>query len=160
MKRNRIFIPLILGLFALSLQTPKTIAFSDPIGVFARIDKVVFEPNASAPERIQVWGAFAIAGNQPGSSYQPVQRGYLYFSLKPDKEEICRKEWNDLQAVSGTDQIVAFGRRYEPVHLRKAADKPADPDVYPLGTGVSKIRSQDGRDYPPIRDLRALPREQ
>jgi len=35
---------------------------SDPVGVYAIVDKVVFEPNETNPERIQVWGAFALSG--------------------------------------------------------------------------------------------------
>ena len=37
---------------------------SGPIGVYGIVEKVVFEPSASAPERIQVWGAFAYAGDR------------------------------------------------------------------------------------------------
>jgi hypothetical protein len=158
MKHRLFLIALITGCFTLSPQMPITNAYSDPIGVFARIDKVVFEPNAVAPERIQIWGAFALASRESGSSYLAAQRGYLYFSLKPGKEEICRKEWADLKAVAGTDQIIAFGRRYEPARLRKATDQPVDPDVYPLGTGLVKIADR-GNDYPPIHDLRSFPKE-
>lgn len=158
MKHRLILFALITGCFTLSLHMPITNAYSDPIGVFARIDKVVFEPNAVAPERIQIWGAFALASGQSGSGYLAAQRGYLYFSLKPGKEEVCRKEWADLKAVAGTDQIIAFGRRYELPRLRKATDKPVDPDVYPVGTGLVKIADR-GNDYPPIRDLRSFPKE-
>ena len=31
---------------------------SDPVGIYAVVKKVVFEPNETAPERIQIWGAF------------------------------------------------------------------------------------------------------
>ncbi len=158
MKHRPILIAGIIACFTLSLPTLRTDAYSDPIGIFARVDKVVFEPNAEAPERIQVWGAFALASKQ-GGAYEPVQRGYLYYSLKPGKEEVCRKEWADLKAIAGTDQIVGIGRRYEPTRLRKATDKPADPDVYPVGYGLAKV-SDRSSDYPPIRDLRLLPKEQ
>src|ERR1041384_8220245 len=47
---------------------------SDPIGIYALVDKVVFEPSAANPERIQVWGAFAIAEGT-GSTYKEAQRG-------------------------------------------------------------------------------------
>ena len=33
---------------------------SGPVGIYAMVDKVVFEPNDTAPERIQIWGAFAL----------------------------------------------------------------------------------------------------
>lgn len=158
MKLRPILIAMIIACFALSLLTLETDAYSDPIGIFARVDKVVFEPNATAPERIQIWGAFALAGRENGSFYRAPQRGYLYFSLKAGKEEVCRKEWADLKTVAGSDQIIGFGMRYQPVHLRKAEDKPADPDVYPVGYGMAKMSDRDS-DYPPIRDLRSLPRE-
>ena len=158
MKLRPILIAMIIACFALSVLTLKTDAYSDPIGIFARVDKVVFEPNAEAPERIQIWGAFALAGRENGNFYRAPQRGYLYFSLKPGKEEVCRKEWTDLKTVAGTDQIIGFGMRYQPVRLRKAEDKPADPDVYPIGSGLARI-SDRGTDYQPIRDLRSLPRE-
>jgi len=151
-------IAVIIACFALSLLTLKADAYSDPIGVFARIDKVLFEPSDSAPERIQIWGAFALAGKENGSVYRPAERGYLYFSLKPGKEEVCRKEWADLKSIAGTDQIIGFGSRYQPVRLRKASDKPSDPDVYPVGFGLARV-SDRGSDYAPIRDLRSLPRE-
>ena len=55
---------LVVCLFAFlpfSLLTFEANAYSDWIGVYARIDKVSLEPNATAPERIQIWGAFALA---------------------------------------------------------------------------------------------------
>jgi hypothetical protein len=145
--------------FTFSLFTLETDA-SDWIGIYARIDKVVFEPNATAPERIQIWGAFALAGTQGGSTYDHARRGYLYYSVKPGKEEICRKEWADLKAIAGTDQIIGFAGRYMPHgRVRKADDKATDPDVYPLGSGLVKM-SDRGTEYTPIRELRSLPREQ
>jgi hypothetical protein len=158
MKHRSALIAAIFACFVLSLLALRTEAVSDPIGVFARVDKVIFEPNATAPERVQIWGAFALAGKESGNTYQPVQRGYLYFSLKPGKEDVCRKEWKDINSVAGTDQIIGFGRRYEPTRLRKTTDKPADPDVYPVGFGLARIGDRNS-DYPPIRELRSLPKE-
>jgi hypothetical protein len=158
MKHRSTLIAGIIACFALSLLTLRAAAYSDPIGIFARIDKVVFEPATGAPERIQIWGAFALAGRENGSFYKPAERGYLYLSLTPGKEEVCRKEWTDLKAIAGTDQIIGFGMRYQPVRLRKATDKPTDPDVYPVGFGLHKM-SERGTDYSPIRELRSLPKE-
>jgi hypothetical protein len=147
----------LIACFSIWVLTLKTAAYSDWTGVYARIDKVVFEPNATAPERIQVWGAFALASKQDRNSYDPAERGYLYFSLKPGKEDVCRKEWADLKAVAGTGEIVGFGGRPMPTRLRKGADKPADPDVYPLGSGITKMSDRNS-DYGPIRDLKSLPK--
>jgi hypothetical protein len=147
------------ALFTLSLFTVKTDAVSDWIGVYARIDKVVLEPNADAPERIQIWGAFALASKQDRNSYEPATRGYLYFSLTPGKEEVCRKEWADLKASAGTDQVIGFGGRdLAKVRVRKREDKPADPDRYPVGWGMVKM-SDRRSNYPPIIELKSLPRE-
>lgn len=157
MKHRPILIAMTVACFTLSLLTLKTEA-SDWTGVYARVDKVVFEPNATAPERIQVWGAFALATKDNRNTYDPAQRGYLYYSLKTGKEEVCRKEWADLKAVAGTGQIIGFGGRNQPARLRKAADKPADPDVYPVDHGVTKI-SSNRSDYAPVAELISLPKE-
>jgi hypothetical protein len=148
----------LIACFSLFVLTLKTDAYSDWTGVYARIDKVVFEPNATAPERIQIWGAFALASKQDYNSYDPAQRGYLYFSLKPGKEDVCLKEWADLKAVAGTGEIVGFGSRSLPTRLRKAADTPADADVYPVASGITKMGGRNS-DYGPIRDLKSLPKE-
>src|SRR4029434_2120816 len=54
---------------------------SDPIGVFAKIDKVVLEPNDTAPERIQLWGSFCLADDKDRDSYLAPQKGYLFYKL-------------------------------------------------------------------------------
>ena len=90
---------------------------SGPLGIYGIVEKVVFEPNDKAPERIQVWGAFAYVDGGVGSSLAvsaPV-RGYLYFRLLPGAENdstmrLIRNEWADLNAVAGTGQAVGFGR--------------------------------------------------
>jgi hypothetical protein len=158
MKLRSIMIATIFACFVLSVLALRTDAVSDPVGVFARVDKVIFEPNAAAPERVQIWGAFALAGKGGGETYQLAQRGYLYFSLKPGKEDVCRKEWKDINSIAGTDQIIGFGRRYEQIRLRKSTDKPSDPDVYSVGFGLARI-SDRSSDYPPIKELRSLPKE-
>jgi hypothetical protein len=142
------------------LFAPNADAYSDWIGVYARIDKVVLEPNATAPERIQIWGAFAVASKEDRNSYQSAQRGFLYYSLAPGKEEVCRKEWADLKTIAGTGDVIGFGSRDKPAgRLRKSDDKPADPDTYPVGFGLMRM-SNRGTDYPPIRELRSMPRGQ
>ena len=126
---------------------------SDPVGIYAFVDKVVLEPSEAAPERIQVWGGFALADGS-GYKYAPAQRGYMYFTVKPGEEEICKKEWNDLKSVAGTAQVVAFAARHKPKGaVRKADAKPEKPDVYPTGFGLTKMKP---RDYAPINELLEL----
>ena len=158
MKPRPILIAVLISFFPLSFLNQPTEAYSDWTGVYARVDKVVFEPNAAAPEQIQIWGAFALASKENRNDYESAKRGYLYYSLKPGREEVCRKEWADLKAVAGTNQIVGFGARNQPGRLRKADDKPSDPDVYPVDHGVTKLRDSV-TDYKPIVELRALPKE-
>ncbi len=84
---------------------------SGPLGVYGIVEKVVFEPSEAAPERIQVWGAFAYVegpGGQ-GLAVSPAKRGYMYFRMDPAKTDIIKKEWADLKAVAGTGQAIGFG---------------------------------------------------
>jgi len=127
---------------AVLLLTAVQLKASDPVGIYALVEKVVMEPNDGSPQRIQVWGAFAFSDDQHGDGYGVPQRGYLYFTLLQGKEEICKKEWADLKAVAGTGQGVGFGRRYQPKgRVRKANEKPENPETYPIGFGMQKMGS-------------------
>jgi hypothetical protein len=119
---------------------------SDPTGIYARIDKVMLEPNDEKPERIQIWGTFALAKVKTGipDDYDKPVKGYLYYSLVPGKEDQCRKEWADLKKVADKDQCVAFGNRYGKLGtVRKADQKPKDPDPYVLARGVVKVNASN-----------------
>ena len=122
---------------------------SDFTGVYARIDKVVLEPIAGTPERVQIWGVFSLAKSSNRVDYETPARGYLYFRLDRDPDA-ARREWNDLKQVAGTGEIVAFGNRSQPARLR-TKEKPADPDPYVVNVGVTKVRNRT--DYPPVRAL-------
>ena len=160
MKRRIIAVAIPIAFLALSCITPKTEALSDLIGVFARVDKVIFEPNAEAPDRVQIWGAFTLASKENTGQYGPAQRGYFYYSIVPGRADVCRSEWADFKAAAGTDQIIGFGWRSSPLgHIRKADEKPSDPDLYPLVHGLTKFSGRTAADYPPVRELRSLPRE-
>jgi len=127
---------------------------SDPVGIYALVDKVVLEPNETNPERIQVWGAFAIAEGY-GYTYKNAERGYLYYKVNSEKPTACRNEWTDLKAIAGTGQIVAFGSRYgEKGTMRKKDVKPENPDVYPVAMGLTKVK--EGKDYEPLKQLAKL----
>jgi len=138
-------------LFLASLAAGITHA-SDPSAIYARIDKVVMEPNADNPERIQLWGVFALAKPNDVNYYESAQRGYLYFRLPAGNSNLAKMEWNDLKAVAGTGVSVAFGSRFAMrTQVRKADQKPENPDSYEFGTGVVRVRSDTG--YAPIRSL-------
>src|SRR5688572_1073853 len=152
---NRISRKIALAAAALLLLQSSALA-SDPIGVFALIDKVVFEPSEAAPERIQVWGAFALADRKDRDAYKVPEQGYVYFSLPSEKAEAARKEWKDLKNAAGKNEVIGFGSRYESkTTVRKSDAKVADPDPYVVGWGMVKM-SQRSKDYPPIKALLAL----
>lgn len=138
-------------LFSAAVAGSRTVLASDPVGIYALVDKVVLEPSDSAPERIQIWGVFSIA--KPGNveQYHAPEHGYLYYRIKSDAKSICEKEWSDLKALAGTHQCVAFAGRYqEKGRVRPASDKPTAPDEYPVAQGLTKIRQSD---YPPVKKL-------
>jgi hypothetical protein len=86
---------------------------SGPLGIYGIVEKVVFEPSEAAPERIQVWGAFAyVNGGAAGQglTVSAATRGYMYFRMDPSKADIVKKEWADLKAVAGTGQAIGFGQ--------------------------------------------------
>jgi hypothetical protein len=105
------------ALVALSLAATPPVP-SGAVGIFGIIERVAFEPNDRAPDRIKVWGAFAyVDGGTSGFTISPAKRGFLYFKLSSrslDSTTIrpTRAEWNDLKAVAGTGQAVGFGQWY------------------------------------------------
>jgi hypothetical protein len=153
MMKSRTFAVLAVVLAASTLGAERLSA-SDPIGLYAVIDKVVVEPAQGPAQRIQIWGAFALADTRNNDDYAPARKGYLYFSCAPQQETTCRNEWADLQSVAGKGIGVGFGGRYiAPGRVRDAADKPAAPDVYPVRMGVVKMEREYQR--PIVERLKA-----
>jgi hypothetical protein len=123
---------------------------SEIVGIYALVDRVVFEPNEQSPQNIQVWGVFSTS-RDPAAA----KRGYLYFRppFVPEFQEAALKEWRDLKAVAGSGQAVAFGQQYFYVpqmavadayfqtlpRVRPASEKPEWADGYPVNIGVSKL---------------------
>ena len=141
------------GLIAVAacVLTAVTLRASDMVGVYTVVEKVVLEPADAAPLRVQIWGAFALSDQKSGSTYGPAQRGYLYYTCPAGQEAVCRREWDDLKSVAGKDIGVGFGQRYkETGRIRKADDKPASPDVYPIDRGI--VRLSAGHDSLPVID--------
>ncbi|HEY7473772.1 MAG TPA: hypothetical protein VH679_02080 [Vicinamibacterales bacterium] len=133
---------------------------SDPLGAFCIVEKVVFEPG-DCPVRAQVWGACAVA-NPGNGRFERAAKGYFYYSVPTGSEEIARAEWMDLKTAAGTGAVVGFGGRRTPIgRFRAENEKPANPDAYPLNTGVVQFNSYFARDmYAGVAEqLRALIRK-
>jgi hypothetical protein len=122
------------------LITVVNVRASDPVGIYAVVDKVVFEPNEAAAERVQVWGTFSTWAER-GDIYTKPQKGYLYYKFRTGSSgRVERTEWADLKAIAGTGQGVAFGQRYTaPGRIRPASEKPEGPEEYPVGMGLTKV---------------------
>ena len=130
---------------------------SDPIGVYAVVDKVVVEPASGTPQRIQIWGAFAIAQPDNPDDYGAAQRGYLYFSCPQGQADVCRSEWSDMQSVAGKSTGIGFGaRRLNNGRVRKADEKPASPDEYPIRMGVVRVTGRSGQNETVARQKSAV----
>jgi hypothetical protein len=119
---------------------------SEYIGVYGIVEKVVFEPNEVAPERVQIWGVFVTPIPMSSFQRQAPKRGYLYFATNPGREGSDRREWAELKAVAGTGRGVGFlkywvsgARGYTALDLAVHADSgAASPAPYPesLSAGV------------------------
>jgi hypothetical protein len=119
---------------------------------------VVLEPNAEAPTRIQVWGAFTFAKEAGGNSYAEPVRGFLYYRVVEGKEDVCRKEWADMKKIAGTSEVIGMGSSFDRAVLgsvRAGYEKAEKPDPYPLGMGL--VRTRRGSEYTPIKNLITLP---
>jgi len=75
---------------------------SSLFGIYAIVDRVVFEPSESAPERIKICGVFVVPVPMLTSRHGTPQRGFLYYRIAPGREETTRKEWAYLKTVAGT----------------------------------------------------------
>jgi hypothetical protein len=152
---------------------------SGQAGIYGIVERVVFEPDARSPERVQIWGAFALIERggtaYPGGRYTEVEgqvftnfvhlkptRGYLYFRLPDVATEIenGRREWSDLASVAGTQQAVAFGywdrsRGDKLMRVRDKASKPENPDPYYTDVGVAKLAAS-GNHATIVSELRKL----
>ncbi len=96
----------------------------DPHGVYAMVDSVIFEPAAGAPERVRLWGAFAIADPitiENGKvtyieigRFNPPVRGYMYYAVNPRDAAGSRSQWAAISAVAGTGRLAAWGAHLPP----------------------------------------------
>lgn len=100
---------------------------SDPVGIYALLDKVVLEPNDQAPERVRLWGVFYQTSRSVPDQARAA-RGYLYFAAVPGKEDVCRREWADLKRLAGGGDVAAFGFIKAAFPVRKPRPK-AEPDA-------------------------------
>ena len=116
-------IPFVLGALLLLASGARA---SDPVGVYAVLDRVEVEPSTGEPDRVRIWGVFALA-DKTTREYMPPVRGMIYCKLPKEKAELARREWKDLQKLAGSKQCVGLGSRYKPLPLIRKLD--GDPTI-------------------------------
>ena len=115
---------------------------SVPLGVYAIVDTVVLEPSETHPERLQVWGSFALWDEAAASGYREPSKGYLYYVCSKQHAATCRNEWADLKSMAGSGEIVGFGSRSLGAgRVRSHGDTVSAPDPYPVQFGVVRMGS-------------------
>ena len=126
-----------------STRAPAPAVVSDPSGIYALIEKVVFLPDEAKPERVELHGAFAIAVGQHGDYYTGPRWGRVVLRAPEQRTEACIAQWRDLARVAGTRQIVAFSSRYSQKDVRVLdADATAGtPGVQGMDFGVNKVEN-------------------
>jgi hypothetical protein len=133
--------------------TERAALASDPVGVFALIDKVTLEPNETTPERIAIHGTFAVAEGERGGKYTSPEKGVLYFKLPEKKSDVALKEWTDLKSAAGKKEVIGFFTRYgEPAKVRQAGEKLKDPQEYRTGFGLVRMDKRPPT-YQPVKAL-------
>lgn len=141
MPRSSLSRPLVLVATMALLVAPMP-SVSDPVGIYALIDRVTLEPDDQNPRAVRISGVFALSDGQPGDEYRPPERGYLYYRINPRNERASLAEWSDLRTVAGTGQPVGFGGRFEPLgRVRPESEAAASPDTYPIGFGLVRLGS-------------------
>ena len=135
-RRWSIWIALVLAMMA-------TTYASGPIAVYALVDRVVFEPNDNSPTQIQIWGTFSVAKSRSSGNYSVPEKGYLYYKIGPSSTQSTRTVWADLKKVSGTGEVIGFGGGFAATEdsgrVRPAAEKPKDPELFPIGNPVTRL---------------------
>ncbi len=139
---NILLLPLAATLAAVaSPPAPSPAPASDPSGIYALLEKVVFLPDDAKPERVELHGAFAIAAGQHGDYYTSPRWGRVVLRAPDKKTDDCIAQWRDLARVAGTRQVVAFSSRYsqQDVRILGPDETAGAPGVQGMDFGVNKV---------------------
>lgn len=87
-------------------------SYEDPVGVYAVVKKVYYDPSKDSETKVRVCGAFAIADRASGS-YQPAMTGYMYYRCAQDSDiSRCRGFWGQMGSTAG--RCISYGWRFDP----------------------------------------------
>ncbi len=138
---------------AATILVGQPVAASFPCGIYARIDKVEVGPDESKPKWVKVYGDFILV--KTSARLSEPERGFMYFALVDGKEDLCRLEWADLEAVARPGafdkNVIAFGSSHAEQNdtLARDGNTPnvhksggeATPVPFPLNQGLSRLRT-------------------
>ena len=130
---------------------------SDPAGIYARIDRAVFLPDAEKPDRVELQGAFAIGVGGSGDYYCAPRWGRLVLTAPAGKLDECLVQWRDVASVAGTDRIVSFSSRWDQKDIVVETDPRATPKAGVMGLGW-EVRKLETSNWGPAQALRMLAR--
>jgi len=120
-----------------ALTLASTASATTIVNVVMDVEKVVLEPDASAPVRIQIHGAFALAEGGPGKPYSAAKRGYLYLACPAGREADCKAHFLDIEKAIGDTRCAGIGQAGETLPtVRADGTAPTAPDAYWFGLGV------------------------
>src|SRR5205807_764109 len=119
-----------LAVVAVVLALAPAARASDPVGIYAVVDKVMLSPSTGPAERIQIWGVFALAQGRGGDDYSPPMRGYMSFTLVKGKENV-----HPLASAAGPPASLGVGR---------PADQPGRRAWRPAGRHARRARRLAG----------------
>lgn len=133
-----------LGVFgvAVGLLVTRSAEASSPAGVWSKVDKVVYEPDAKAPTAIRVYGTFLVFKGSDGTfldQYTPATNGSMYFSCDGKQIDVCLLAWKEIEenAAAPEDQCVGFGDQKAPYStLYPVCQEPASAEPFNLALGV------------------------
>lgn len=115
---------------------------SAPVGVWVKVKKVVLEPNATAPTKIQIHGAAMLYDKSTNTTYLGYSEpafGFLYYACPSGQEKTCVSEWADVEKnITATDDVcIGLGDQTLPTGTLRAPNAtPVNPDDYPISMGV------------------------
>jgi MYXO-CTERM domain-containing protein len=122
---------------SISLGFASTASATTIVNVVCDVEKVVLEPDATAPTRIQIHGVFALAEGGPGKPYSAAKRGYLYLACPAGREADCKTHFLDIQKAIGDVRCAGIGQAGEALPtVRAEGVTPTAADTYSFGLGV------------------------
>jgi hypothetical protein len=127
---------LLVAVSALLLLLPpnSAVAKNAGIGIYAIVDQVTFEPDASSPNFVRISGVFVVPVPMSSGSYRSPQIGFLYFRIATGREQATRRDWSELKALAGSGKVVAFGQYWVP--------NPDDPQGNPHHSLEVRVRAE------------------